>query len=122
MSPAANTCRGVRGATVVAANDADAIRDAIRELVEDMVAANEIDETDIAAAFFTTTPDLDATFPAEAARKMGWVDVPMLGAVEMSKPGALGRCLRVMLLWNTDRPQSEIRHSYLRGTDILRKT
>jgi chorismate mutase len=113
-------CRGVRGATVASDNTAEAIREAIRELVEQMVAANEIEPDDLASAMFTTTPDLNASFPAEAIRLMGWEYVPLLGAVEMAKPGAPGRCIRVLLLWNTTRGVRDIRHVYLRGTDVLR--
>lgn len=113
-------CRGVRGATVAEANTPQAIREAIRELVTDMVQANGIDPDDLASAMFTTTPDLNASFPAEAIRHMGWEWVPMLGAVEIAKPGAPGRCIRVMLLWNTARAAREIRHIYLRGTEVLR--
>lgn len=113
-------CRGVRGATIAADNTADAIRDAIRELVCHMVDDNAIDPDDLASAMFTTTPDLNASFPAEAIRHMGWEYVPMLGAVEMAKPGAPGRCIRVLLLWNTARGPRDIRHVYLRGTEVLR--
>lgn len=116
----AAACRGVRGATIADANTAAAIRAAVVELVEAMVEANAIDPDDLASAFFTTTPDLDASFPAEAARHMGWEYVPMLGAVEMAKPGAPGRCIRVLLHWNTERDVRAIRHVYLRGTHVLR--
>jgi chorismate mutase len=90
------------------------------ELVERMVGDNGIEPDELASAFFTTTPDLNASFPAEAARHMGWEFVPMLGAVEMAKPGAPGRCIRVLLLWNTTRGPRDIRHVYLRGTHVLR--
>lgn len=112
-------CRGVRGATVAHDNTAPAIREAIRELVAAMIEANGIAADDLAAATFTTTPDLNASFPAEAIRLMGWDTVPMLGAVEMAKPGAPGRCIRVLLLWNTVRGPAEITHVYLHGTDRL---
>lgn len=112
-------CRGVRGATTAAENTADAIREAIRELVVDLAERNQIAPDDIASALFTTTPDLNAAFPAEAVRHMGWEHVPLLGAVEMAKPGAPGRCIRVLLMWNTTRTQQEVEHVYLRGTDVL---
>ena len=115
-------CRGVRGATVASDNTASAIREAIRELVVAMVDANGIAAEDLAAATFTTTPDLNASFPAEAIRLMGWDTVPMLGAVEMAKPGAPGRCIRVLLLWNTTHGQEQICHIYLHGTDRLLTT
>lgn len=113
-------CRGVRGATVADDNTASAIREAIVELVRGMVDANDIDQDDLASAFFTTTPDIDAAFPAEAVRHMGWEHVPLLGAVEMAKPGAPGRCIRVLLHWNTTLGPRDIQHVYLRGTDALR--
>jgi chorismate mutase len=115
-------CRGVRGATVADANTREAIHAAIRELVAAIVQANDIHPDDLASAFFTTTPDLNAAFPAEAARLMGWEHVPMLGAVEMDKPGALPRCIRILLHWNTTRSLHEIKHIYLKGTESLRQT
>ncbi|MCB0878149.1 MAG: chorismate mutase [Thermoleophilia bacterium] len=115
----ATACRGVRGATIAADNTADAIRDAIRELVLEMAERNDIDPLDVACVLFTTTPDLTASFPAEAVRHMGWDSVPLLGAVEMAKPGAPGRCIRVLVQWNTTRTQREIEHVYHRGTDVL---
>ena len=112
-------CRGVRGATCAHENTADAIREAITELVVEMAARNEIVPDDVASAFFTTTPDLNAAFPAEAVRHMGGQHVPLLGAVEMAKPGAPGRCIRVLLMWNTARTPQQVEHVYLRGTDVL---
>lgn len=101
-------------------NTADAIHDAIRELITQVVELNGIDPDSLTAAFFTTTPDLNAAFPAEAVRHMGWEFVPMLGSVEMAKPGAPGCCIRVLLLWNTRATPREIHHVYLHGTEILR--
>ncbi|MCW2924111.1 MAG: Chorismate mutase [Thermoleophilia bacterium] len=117
---AATTCRGVRGATLADGNTAEAIREAILELVRAMVEENGIEPDDLASAFFTTTPDLNAAFPAEAVRHMGWEHVPMLGAVELAKPGAPGCCIRALLHWNTARGPREVRHVYLRGTESLR--
>ena len=116
------TCRGVRGATTADENTAESIRAAIRELVVAMAERNGIKPEDVACAMFTTTPDLTASFPAEAVRHMGWDHVPLLGAVEMAKPGAPGRCIRVLLQWNTERTQLEIEHVYLRGTTVLLTT
>ena len=113
-------CRGVRGATYATGNTREAIHEAIRELVLEIVAANGIEPDDIASALFTTTPDLTAAFPAEAIRQMGWEYVPMLGATEMDKDGALPFCIRVMFMWNTTLGPREIRHVYLRGTEALR--
>ena len=101
-------------------NSPEAIRAAILELVQEMVARNGIEPDDLASAMFTTTPDLDASFPAEAIRHMGWEYVPMLGAVEMAKPGAPLHCIRVLLMWNTTLGPREVRHAYMRGTEVLR--
>ncbi len=117
---AAKVCRGVRGATVATENRADAILAATRELLEAMVAANQIEPGDVASALFTATPDLDAAFPAAAARSLGWVDVPLLDAQEIDVPGGLARAIRVLLHWNTTTPQQAIRHIYLNGAEVLR--
>ncbi len=113
-------CRGVRGATIASADTREEIHAATRELVVEIIRANGIETDDLASAFFTTTADLTAAYPAEAARLMGWEYVPMLGAVEMDKHGGPARCIRVMLLWNTTRGQREIKHIYLKGTELLR--
>ncbi|HMA35871.1 MAG TPA: chorismate mutase [Chloroflexia bacterium] len=113
-------CRGVRGATFVPEDTPQAIWDATRELLAAIAAANSIDTADIASVFFTTTPDLRSAFPARAARQLGWVDVPLLGAAEMDHLDAPGRCIRVLLHWNTACRQDEVVHVYLRGADVLR--
>ena len=113
-------CRGVRGATIASGDSREEIHAATRELVTEMMQANGIDQDDLASAFFTTTADLRAAYPAEAARLMGWEYVPMLGAVEMDKQSGPPRCIRVMLLWNTTRGPREIKHIYLKGTESLR--
>src|SRR3954465_12618620 len=113
-------CRGVRGATTVAENTREEILTATRQLVALMVRRNEIDPKNVASAIFTTTPDLDAEFPALAARQLGWLDVPLLCGHEMTIPGSLPRCIRVLVHWNTDRPQNEIQHIYGRGAERLR--
>ena len=112
--------RGIRGAITVEANSSDAILDAARELLSVMLKANEIDVDDVASAFFTTTPDLNAEFPALAAREMGWNNVALLCGHEMNVPGSLPMCLRVLLLVNTDKPARDIRHAYLREARVLR--
>ena len=118
--------RGIRGATTVAADREAAIVDATSELVAEIVRANRLKPDDIAGAWFTTTPDLTAEFPAAAARQMGWGDVPLLCAHEMavpsSNPRSLPRCIRVLLLVNTEVPASAIRFVYLRGAEKLRAT
>jgi chorismate mutase len=112
--------RGVRGATTVEANTVEAILEATRELLSAMVKANDIDADYVASAHFTTTPDLNAEFPAVAARGMGWEHVALLCGHEMSVPKGLKMCLRILLHVNTDRPAKDIRHVYLRGATALR--
>lgn len=89
-------------------------------MLEAMVEANGLDPRDLASAIFTVTDDLDAAFPATAARRMGWRDVPLLDAREIAVPGSLPRCIRVLLHWNTDRTAAEIVHVYLHGARALR--
>ena len=91
-------CRGIRGATTVDANQADAILSATRDLIEAIVFANGLRPEDIASVFFTTTPDLDAAFPAQAARELGWRDTALMCSHEMSVPGSLPRVLISMRL------------------------
>ncbi|MBI2898821.1 MAG: chorismate mutase [Planctomycetes bacterium] len=112
--------RGIRGAVDVGANSAEEIRDRTQDLLRAMVGANGVGADDVAAAFFTMTPDLDADFPAHAARRMGWDRVPLMCATEIAVPGAMGRVIRVLLLVNTRAPASRIRHQYLGGTSCLR--
>ncbi len=112
--------RGVRGATTVEYNDADEIITATQDLLLTMVSANGICLQDIAYVLFTVTPDLDATFPARAARLLGWRDVPLMDACEIPVPGSLPRCIRVLLVWNTEKPQNEIAHVYLHKAKMLR--
>ncbi|MBI2760858.1 MAG: chorismate mutase [Chloroflexi bacterium] len=113
--------RGIRGATTVDRNERGAILEATRELLEHMVQANDILPEDVATAWFTTTPDLNADFPAIAARReLGWTHVALMDAHHMDVPGALPMCLRIMLLVNTTRRQDEIAHIYLRGARVLR--
>jgi chorismate mutase len=114
-------CRGIRGATTAAANTREAILEATKELLQAMVAANAVTPQDIAAALFTTTTDLNAEFPAVAARQLGWEAVPLLCSHEMQVPDGLPRCIRVLLLVNTAKGQEDIRHVYLRGAVILRQ-
>lgn len=113
-------CRGVRGATSADANTREAIVTATRELLEALVEANGIDPADIASVFLTATPDLNAEFPAQAARAMGWDDAALLCATEMAVPNATPSLLRVLIHWNTPKTQAEVRHVYLRGAAALR--
>lgn len=113
-------CRGIRGATTVETDSAAAIVGATRELLDCIVRANGVAGEDVASVFFTVTPDLTAAFPARAAREMGWLHVALLDAREIPVPGSLPRCVRVLVHWNTDRSQEEVRHVYLRGAASLR--
>ncbi len=113
-------CRGVRGATTVAANDADQILAATRMLLERIVAVNSIRIDDIASVIFTATSDLDAVYPARAAREMGWQHTPLLCMQEMAVVGSLVRCIRVLLHWNTDLASEQIQHVYLGEARKLR--
>ena len=112
--------RGIRGAVTAQANDKEAIVSATSRLLTELVSANRIVTADIAAVFFTTTPDLNAEFPAAAARKLGWSSVPLLCGHEMAVPDRLTSCIRVMLLVNTDLGQDAVRHIYLDGAATLR--
>lgn len=113
--------RGIRGATTVSADDPDLILEATRELLEAILDANEaLRPDDVGSAFFTVTEDLASTFPAQAARQMGWGLVPMLCAREIPVPNSLPRVIRVLVHWNTDIPQNEITHVYLRDALKLR--
>ncbi|MDJ0756816.1 MAG: chorismate mutase [Ardenticatenaceae bacterium] len=113
-------CRGVRGATTVKSNDAATILTATRELLFTMIRSNHIDSADVSSAIFTVTPDLDATFPATAARQLGWYDVPLICMVEIGVPGSLKQCVRILLHWNTPKNQQEIKHVYLHESTSLR--
>ena len=112
--------RGIRGATTADNNTEQAILDATRELLEGLVEANDIDQDDIAAVYFTTTRDLNAEFPAVAARQLGWTDVALLCSHEMDVPNALPSCIRVLLLVNTEKQANEMVNVYLRDAVNLR--
>ena len=113
--------RGVRGATTVSADEPDLILEATRELLEAILDANEnMKPEDVGSAFFTVTDDLASTFPAQAARQMGWSLVPMVCAREIPVPGSLPHAIRVLVHWNTDVPQNGITHVYLREAVKLR--
>jgi len=113
-------CRGVRGATTAADNTPEAILSSTRELLEQIAGENDIRPDDIASVMFTLSPDLNAEYPALAARQMGWNEVPLMCAQEIDRPGALPRAIRVLMHWNTSVAQSEIVHVYIRGAEVLR--
>jgi chorismate mutase len=116
--------RGIRGATTANANTAEAIMEATEELLRELAGLNDLDPTEIGAAFFTTTPDLDAEFPAHAVRRLGWLGVPMLCghdmAVRQPNRRAVAMCIRILLLYNTPRPQAAMRFAYLRGAEAIK--
>jgi chorismate mutase len=113
-------CRGVRGATTVDANTAEDILETTTDLLEALIRLNDIAPDDVVSAIFTTTPELTASFPALAARNLGWTEVPLLCSHEMNVPGALTGVVRILLHVNTTRPVAEVRHIYLRNARALR--
>ncbi|MFL2627621.1 MAG: chorismate mutase [Dehalococcoidia bacterium] len=114
-------CRGIRGATTADNNDRESIIDATKELLESIVNENDLNVGDIAAAFFTTTKDLTAEYPAVAARRsLGWTEVALSNTHEMEVPNDISRCIRVLILVNTDKKQSEINNIYLKDAINLR--
>ncbi len=115
-------CRGIRGATTVERNEREEILVATTELLELMIRENELRSEDIASAIFSLTDDLDAEFPAVAARALGWTEVPLMCTREIPVPGSLRMCIRVLLHVNTTRSASEMQHVYIRGAMNLRPT
>jgi chorismate mutase len=113
-------CRGVRGATTVTSNTAEAVLEAARELLLSLVEANGMEADDMASIHFTTTADLNATYPALAARRLGWYDVALLCSQEIDVPGGLPRCLRVLIHWNSRKRPHQIHHVYLHDAVSLR--
>ena len=112
--------RGIRGATTVGANTRQAILAATDELLRAMIETNGVERDDVASVFFSTTPDLDAEFPAVAARAMGWSRVALMCAHEMDVPGSLPMCLRILMHVNTSKAAEEIEFVYLHGARALR--
>lgn len=113
--------RGIRGAIQAEENSAGAILKATRELLSAILEANPtLQVEEIASAVFTVTSDLDAAYPAKAARELGWEQVPLMCAQEIPVPGTLSRCIRVLLHWNSELPQSAVRHVYSGAAANLR--
>jgi chorismate mutase len=116
--------RGIRGATTAYENTAESITEATEELLRELVMLNDLDPQEIAFAYLTTTPDLNAEFPALAARKIGWLDVPLLCGHDMNvkppNPRGVPMCVRALILYNTPRPQSSMRFAYLRGAQAIK--
>ena len=117
----ATKVRGVKGATPTDGTTADDVLAATEQLLKALIEANGIDQDDVAAVQFSTSPDLVAEFPAVAAReRFDWNDVPLMCGHEMARPGALERCIRILIFWNTDKAQNEITHAYLNNAAKLR--
>jgi chorismate mutase len=114
-------CRGIRGATTVEHNNRAEILAATTELLQLMIRWNDVHADDVASAIFTVTADLDAEFPALAARQLGWTDVALFCAREIPVPNSLGKCIRILLLVNTTRRNSDIQHVYIHGATYLRQ-
>ena len=112
--------RGIRGATVAQADTPEAIRAATRELLEALIAANDLRETDLVSVIFTATPDLTAEVPARAARELGWQDAALMCMAEMDAQGGLRRCIRALIHWNSEKRPDEIQHVYLHAAAQLR--
>lgn len=113
-------CRGIRGATIAEENTEEAILEATTELLEHLIKANDIRPEDIAAATFTTTADLNAEYPAVAARELGWVDNALLCGHEMNVPRGLKKVIRALVLVNTDKDIKDIKHVYMKEARQLR--
>ncbi len=112
--------RAVRGATTVANNDANEIMEATEELLKEIMSENNIDQDDLIDIVFTVTPDLTKVFPAKAARRIGFTDVPLLDMQSPDIEGALKMCIRTIVHLNTDKKNSDMKHIYLRGAKVLR--
>ena len=112
--------RGIRGATTVERNDRDLILHATHELLDAIVRLNGLRSEDIAYVWFTVTQDLDAEFPAFAARELGWTEVPLMCGREIPVPGALPYCIRALISWNTSKSQHDVQHVFLHRAKELR--
>ena len=113
-------CRGVRGATTVQSNSREEILRETRRLLALLIRLNGIQPDEVASAIFTTTRDLNAEYPALAARQLGWLDAALLCGHEMEVPRGLPLCIRILIHWNTDKTPQEIQHVYLGEAKILR--
>jgi chorismate mutase len=112
--------RALRGASTCAANSADEVTEVTQELLTVMLERNGVDHDDVISVLFTTTTDLNAAFPATAARGVGFGDVPLLCASEINVPGAMALTVRVLMHVYTPRTRSDLRHVYLRNAQSLR--
>ena len=116
--------RGIRGATTAEINTPEAITEATQELLVELTRLNDLEKDEVCFAYFTTTHDLTAEFPAYAARRLGWLEVPLLCSHDMDvplpNPRAVPMCIRILLLYNTAQPQSAMRFAYLRGAKAIK--
>ena len=112
--------RGIRGAITVEDVTREEVIQATVELLEKILEQNDIVQDDLAAAIFSVTPDLQVAFPAEAARTLGWRHVPLLDCLEIGVPGALEKCIRVLVLTATEKKPQDMKHVYLRRAAALR--
>jgi chorismate mutase len=113
--------RGIRGATTIDKDVKENVLSATRELLDSIFSANPELKTDcIASAIFTVTEDVVSSFPALAARQIGWDQVPMMCAREIPVPDSLPLCIRVLIHWNTNKAQDAVRHIYLHDAEKLR--
>ena len=110
----------IRGATTVDEDEPTRVRAATVELLRRIVELNSLSSGDVLSAIFTVTPDLRSEFPAHAARELGWTDVALLCTMEIPVPGAVERCIRVLLHVETRTPRDQLRHVYLRSARALR--
>jgi chorismate mutase len=113
--------RGIRGATTVKVNDCQEILSATKELLSEIQKANSLKIEDVSSIIFTVTSDLNAEFPAVAARELGWEETPLLCSKEIDVPGSLPKCIRVLLHVNTDKKQKDLKHIYLKEAVNLRR-
>ncbi|MBA7545402.1 Chorismate mutase AroH [subsurface metagenome] len=113
--------RGIRGAITVDSNTKEEIIEITKELLITLQRENNFKIEDIVSIFFNATSDLNAAFPAQAARELGWKQVPLFDIQEINVPGSLPRCIRILIQINCSKSQKEIKHCYLKGAEILRK-
>lgn len=113
-------CWGIRGATTAEDNSRDSILSATKELLQRIVDENDLDKSQVAAVWFTTTSDLNAEYPALAARQLGWMNAALLCAHEMAVPNGLPRCIRVLILVNTSKSPEDLKYVYLKEAQGLR--
>ena len=117
----AMSARGIRGATTVSSNTKEEIIAATKELLSEMAKKNQLEVEDILSIIFSSTKDLDAEFPAVAARELGWSETPLLCCSEINVPGSLAKCIRVLLHVNSEKKQKDMKHVYLKEAAKLRR-